>query len=331
MAGSYRKKFLAMFTIAIVCFGVGYYAGYTVGYNAGRVTTSVPVRIGHLAADIHQIAFFTAYSEGWYQAEGITPIRMEYLSGPSEMMAFQAGDLDAGYVGVVPALTAKSKGTDLVIVASANLEGSAVVAKKQVGTVMELNGKVVGTPGIGTVQDCMIRMVEKKLSINMNVRHYKFSDLPLLLEKGEVDAYIDWEPFCAEAVVNGFGHIIYTSHEILPNHQCCVFYVSGKLLRENPETARKLIKIHLKSMTFAKEHPDEAKKIFSKMTGKPIGVVDESWKRMIWDHHVNTESMKIFVPYLIEQGSISAKDVPDVNVFVNGLVDEKILADVEAR
>lgn len=313
--------------IGILLFSIlGYFMVFEVKREAEKLT---PVRIGYISTDIHHLAFFVAYYKGWYEEEGIKPVRMEYLYGMPEMMAFKAGELDAGYVGIVPAIIAKAKGANLVVVASANLEGSAIVAKPEIKNVFELDGKTVGTPGLGSIQDCMIRMVEERFNLRMNVKHYKFSDLPLLLGRGEIDAYIDWEPFCAEAVIKKIGHIIYTSHDILPNHQCCVFYVSGKLLKEKPEIAKKLVRVHVKAMRFIRENPEEAKKIFSEMTGKPLNVVDECWGRMVWDYHVNVKSIKIFVPFLIEQGKVSARDISDVDRFVESLVNTKLLAEVE--
>ncbi|RLG92718.1 MAG: hypothetical protein DRO36_00785 [Candidatus Hecatellales archaeon] len=322
-----KRKVMVGLAIGILLFSIlGYFMVFEVKREAEKLT---PVRIGYISTDIHHLAFFVAYYKGWYEEEGIKPVRMEYLYGMPEMMAFKAGELDAGYVGIVPAIIAKAKGANLVVVASANLEGSAIVAKPEIKNVFELDGKTVGTPGLGSIQDCMIRMVEERFNLRMNVKHYKFSDLPLLLGRGEIDAYIDWEPFCAEAVIKKIGHIIYTSHDILPNHQCCVFYVSGKLLKEKPEIAKKLVRVHVKAMRFIRENPEEAKKIFSEMTGKPLNVVDECWGRMVWDYHVNVKSIKIFVPFLIEQGKVSARDISDVDRFVESLVNTKLLAEVE--
>lgn len=325
---SHKQKFLliALITLIILFSSI---TGFFMIFGPKEPEKLTPVRIGYLSADIHQIAFFVAYHKGWYQDEGIKPIKMEYLYGMPQMMAFQAGELDAGYVGCVPAIIAKAKGVSLVVVASANLEGSAIVAKPEIRSIFELNGKTVGTPGIGSIQDCMIRMVEKRLNFTMEIRHYKFSDLPVLLERGEIDAYINWEPFCAEAVVRKVGHIIYTSHDILPNHQCCVFYVSEKLLKEKPELVKKLVKVHVKATRFVQENSEEAKTIFSKITGKPLNVINECWRRIVFDYHVNTESIKVFIPYLIEQGKVSAKEISNIDKFVNSLVNMKVLVEVE--
>jgi len=325
------RKLLLMFLIAVVTsaaffFSIGYYVGYRAGYDAAFLT---PVRVGYLVADIHQIAFFVAYYEGFYEEEGIRPIRLEYVNGPTEMMAFAAGDLDIGYVGVVPALTSKSKGADFVIVASANLEGSAIVAKPEIKTVHDLNGKTVGTPGIGTIQDSLLYMVERRFNISVIRYPTAIPLLPLAFEKGEIDAFIAWEPFAAEVAVKGLGNIIYTSHDILPNHQCCVLYVSGRVFRERRDLAKRLIKIHLRAMKFVFEQADKAQQIFANRTGKAIDVVKESWKRMIWDYNLNVTSMKTFVNYLLERGTIKSTDVPNVDDFINTAVDWQLLKEVE--
>ena len=311
------RKLAVTVAMAAIIASASFVTGYFVGYNAGSIGALKVVRIGYLMADIHHTSFFVAFSKGFYEGEGVVPKRLEYVNGPAEMMAFSAGDLDAGYVGVVPALIAKANGMDFVIVASANLEGSALVSKHEIKTVLELDKRVVGTPGIGTIQDCLLHMVESKFNITVTHKHYKVSDLPIALAKGEVDAYIAWEPFATEAVVNGIGHIIYTSHDIMPNHQCCVFYVSGKIYREQPDLLKKLIKVHIKAMRFIISNGTDAMKIFSNMTGKPMEIIENSWERMVWDYHPNIESMKAFVGYLIEQGKIRPEDVPDIDKFIS--------------
>jgi len=325
------RKWLATFLAGIVLcslvfFGLGYYLGYRVGYDAAYLT---PVRMGYLIADIHQIAFFVAYYEGFYAEEGLRAQRLEYVNGPTEMLAFTAGDLDAGYVGVVPALIAKSKGADFVILASANLEGSAIVAKHEIETVEDLDGKKVGTPGSGTIQDSLLYMVETRFNIAVTRVPTAAPLLPLALERGDVDAYIDWEPFVAEAVVNNLGHVVYTSHDILPSHQCCVFYVSGKIFREQRDLAKRLLRVHVKAMRYVMDHPSDAMEIFANRTGKAINVVQESWQRMIWDDHLNTASMKTFVSYLIEQEKINAADVQNIEDFVNAAIDQQLLTELE--
>ncbi len=70
-----------------------------------------PVRLGHLNQDLHQLAFYVAQQKGFFLEEGLdVEVVGVYSSGPEEMAAFQAGSLDAGYVGMAPAMAAAANG-----------------------------------------------------------------------------------------------------------------------------------------------------------------------------------------------------------------------------
>ncbi len=319
-------KTLGILLSFLVILSLASYAGYQLGYQAGRKAVTT-VRMGYLVGDIHQIGCFVGRELELFEKEAGPGFRfryLEYVNGPAQMTEFVAGGLDAGYVGVVPALRALSQGADLKIVASANLEGSALVARLDIENVRGLDGRTVGTPGLGTIQNAMLSMVENRLGITFRPKHYPGpSTLPLALEKGEIDGYIAWEPFCAEAVVNGTGRVVYTSRDILPGHQCCILYVSGKLLREDRRLALSIVKAHVKAMQTMMENENLAMQIFSSRTGKSTAVVQESWKRMVWDYHPHVESIKTFASFLVETGEI--KGVENVDAFVEGALDLTLL------
>jgi len=325
-----KEKTLVLLVLVLLALSLSSYAGYRLGYEAGRGSVTT-VRMGYLVGDIHQIGCFVGRELELFEKEAGSGYRfryLEYVNGPAEMADFVAGELDAGYVGVVPALIALSQGADLKIVASANLEGSALVARKGIENVWGLDGKRVGTPGLGTIQDSMLSMIENKEGITVSHRHYSGpSTLPLALEKGEVDGYIAWEPYCAEAVVNGTGQVVYTSHDILPDHQCCVFYVSGELLRKDRRLALSLVRAHLKAMQVVEDNENLAMHIFSSRTGKSMNVVQESWKRMVWDPTPNEESIRIFTRTLLEAGKITG--VENVEAFVRDALDLTLLEEAQ--
>jgi len=238
-------------------------------------------------------------------------------------MDLVAGELDAGYVGCAPAMIAASQGAEIVILSSSNKEGSAIVAKPEINSVEELNGKKVGTPGIGTIQDIMLGMVEEEFGITVTHVSYVVTELPLALERGDIDAFIAWEIFCADAVVRDIGHVIYTSHDILPDHQCCVLWVSKELYDTRPDVVKNLVRVHVRALKYIQENSTGAQQLIASITGRDIAVVQEAWPRMTWGYHVNTESMETFATAMIAQGKIT--DVTDVDAFVTGLVDESVL------
>jgi len=319
-----RKTRIAIIAIAIILMVAATYWAY-LQLQPPRVEK---VRLGYLHADVHQIAFFIAKAKDLFSKHGLVVEPKEYTYGMPEMMDFMAGELDAGWVGCVPAIIAKSQGADIVVLASANLEGSAIVAKEGVNSLEDLNGLKVGHPGVGSIQYCMLMMLKERYGLNFTLVEFRVSELPLALERGDVDAFIAWEPFCSEAVVRGFGHVICSSHDILPNHQCCVFYVSGKLFRERPDVAKSLLKVHVEAMKLANEDPAYAMSTFCELTGKDLEVVEECWPRMVYDYHVNVTSLEIFASFLAKQGIIDLEP-SEVPSFISSLVDQTLLAEVE--
>jgi NitT/TauT family transport system substrate-binding protein len=74
------------------------------------------------------------------------------------------------------------------------------------------------------------------------------TDMKGALARGDIDAFISWEPFCSDAVVSGEGEILVWSGDLMPNHPCCVVAASTAFMEdvENADdlTAR-FVKAHM--------------------------------------------------------------------------------------
>ncbi|WP_290598218.1 MULTISPECIES: ABC transporter substrate-binding protein [unclassified Archaeoglobus] len=125
------------------------------------------VRVGYLTADLHQLAFYVAMKEGYYEQVGLEVEAKEFANGVMEMEGFKNGEIDAGYLGGAPA-TLKRVNDDISIsiIAGANNEGSAIVAK-DAKSLEELAGKKVAIPGFGTVQDFLLRIAAEKAGLEI--------------------------------------------------------------------------------------------------------------------------------------------------------------------
>lgn len=123
------------------------------------------VRVGYLTADLHQLAFYVAMKEGYYEQVGLEVEAKEFANGVMEMEGFKNGEIDAGYLGGAPAtLKRVNDGISISIIAGANNEGSAIVAK-DAKSLEELAGKKVAIPGFGTVQDFLLRIAAEKAGL----------------------------------------------------------------------------------------------------------------------------------------------------------------------
>jgi NitT/TauT family transport system substrate-binding protein len=79
------------------------------------------------------------------------------------------------------------------------------------------------------------------------------TDMKAALVRGDIDAFISWEPFCSDAVVNGAGEVMLWSGDLMPNHPCCVVAVSTDFLEETENAnnlTERFVKAHMDATTW---------------------------------------------------------------------------------
>jgi NitT/TauT family transport system substrate-binding protein len=135
------------------------------------------VRVGYLLGDIHHLAFAVAKSseagggESMFSQYGINVVDATgapYANGGSEMDHFAAGDVDIGYLGGAPAVLKHiNAGTNTVVLAQANSEGSAIIVADDIDSIKDLRGKKFGIPGFPTVQYFLLRMIAEQEGVKI--------------------------------------------------------------------------------------------------------------------------------------------------------------------
>lgn len=298
------------------------------GLNAQADAQKKKIHFGYLVADqLHSPAVMIMKEKKLLEAEGFEVSWGEFLAGSYLMQHMTSGEVDFGSCGSVPAMITRGQGVDVVILASANTEGSSMVVKDSIQSTKALDGKSLGTPGIGSIQDAMVDMVAKKDDIKIAHKFMKVSDMPIFLQKGEIDGFIAWAPHPARAVDLGYGHQILTSHDILPDHQCCVLVTKGEMLKKNPETARKVLQVYLKAYEWFLANQDESVEIMVRVTGMKEEVIREAMKTVKYPFppFCNVPSLKLMVDGLVESGKIQKGNITSVDNFISDLYQPALL------
>jgi NitT/TauT family transport system substrate-binding protein len=237
-----------------------------------------------------------------------------FNAGPEEMNAFAAGELDAGYVGEAPAITAiANMKIPVKIVAFVNAEGSAIVVKKE-AQVESLAGLKVAVPGYSTVQDFLLSRELESEGIRpegITRMVMKPPEMLAALKGGDIDAFIAWEPYPSRVSADGYGRTFKRSSEIWPGHPCCVIVASEASL--NTPKIGKLLKAHRRAINFISENPGQAAGIGAKYTGFPLDVIISSMKNIKYTDSSDPAYSAEYVGYLVKMGYIS---VPDPQAFV---------------
>lgn len=290
-----------------------------------------PLNFAYLVADqLHEPAPMIMKEKKFLEAEGFKVKWGEFLSGPSVMQHMAAGEVDAATCGAVPTMITQATGVDLVMVAGSNTEGSRLVVANYIKKVEDLDGKKIGTPGLGSIQNSMLDMVARKHGIKIKPVHMKVTDMPIYLKKKEISGFIAWEPHCSRSVDMGYGHFMLDSHDILPNHQCCVLVVQGRLIKEEPDTVRKIIKAYTKGMEYLRQNPEESKNLMVKYTGLPKHVVEMALPviKHPYPPYLNVPSLKVMAEGLRRGGKIRKRQVPDIDKFVKNSYDHSFLKEI---
>ena len=284
--------------------------GGTTGTPATAVpTTSAPLtelRIGYQPST-HQMAEITAMDKGWWQQD-LAPLGVKNVSdqvfptGPPEMQAMLAGDIDVAYVGAAPVLSAVSTGLDAKIIAGVNSQGSDLVVRPDLNytSPRDLKGLKIATFPPGSIQDTILRnwLSQNNISADKDVQIIGMGpgDAVTAITAGKVDAVFLPTPSPSVIVDQGKGKIVVHSGEMYPNHTCCVLVVSGRLIREHPEIVRQIIKTNDKAVAYNQQNLDDAAAIFANKTGAKLDDVKASLKE--WDGNWASDPNLIINPVL---------------------------------
>jgi len=232
-----------------------------------------------------------AFEKGWYQDElkpfGITEVKeFQFPNGAPEMQAMLAGDLDVAYVGTAPPITAISQGLDAKIVAAVNINGSNLVLRPGIeySGPESLAGLNITTFPPGTIQDLVLKKWLKDHGVDVskvNLKAMGPGDAITAISAGKVDGVFLPHPSPTIVEDEGKGRPVVASGEMWPNHACRSLVVSGKLISENPELVKQIIRIHKNATEYINEHPDEAAEIYAKKIGQDLDQVKKSLQT--WD------------------------------------------------
>ncbi len=266
------------------------------GQPSGTARAPEVVRIGYFANLTHGQAVL-GVSSGEF-ASAAAPARLEtkvFNAGPSLIEALFAGEIDVGYVGPGPVISAhaKSHGQALRVVAGSAANGVVIVARKDSGihTLADLKGRKIATPQLGNTQDTSAKhyltAVLKQPDVN-NVLPVTNAEQPALMASGEIDAAWVPEPWGSRLVVENGATIIAEEKDLWPDKQftLTVVVTTPKFLAEHPDVLEKLLIVHSRWTDRLTAEParyapqlDDA---IGQLTGKklPAGVTESALSRV---------------------------------------------------
>jgi NitT/TauT family transport system substrate-binding protein len=190
---------------------------------------STVIRIGYLPIT-HALAVFEEKELLDSEDDGIT-IELEKFSSWSDLTdALNAGRIDGASVLIELAMSAVSQGIDLKAVALGHRDGNVIVVNDDIQSAEDLAGKTLAIPHTQSSHNILLNdaLAQASLTIDdVTVVQLAPSEMPSSLASGAIDGYCVAEPFGAQAVYQGFGHVLYNSEDLWEDSLCCGLVLNG--------------------------------------------------------------------------------------------------------
>lgn len=246
-----------------------------------------------------------------------------FNAGPAEVEAIFAGEIDLGYIGPVPALSANAKSNGEVKIISNVTNAGAVLLKRKdsgISTVKDLAGKKVAVPQIGNTQHlCLLDLLTQNglktvdKGGDVTVSASSNADILNLMDNGSVDAAVVPEPWGTTIEKNGNAEVLLEYDQLFleGNYPTAVVIANGDFIKEHPELVKEFLQAHEDATLYINDKASEAQEIVNKeiesVTGKALAedVIQKAFERMKVDTALNKEAVMTFAKISRDEGFIS--------------------------
>lgn len=231
--------------------------------------------IAHLSTVYH--TSFILMGTDWLEKAGIHANWKLFASGPDIVKAFENKEIDLAYIGLPPAIIGIDRGIPIVCVAGGHVEGTVMIARKEFGTLDELNdinvvltqfeGKVIGSPPKGSIHDVIINNAIEESGLDIRVRNFPWTDFVLeALVDGDIEAAVG-TPSLAVAAAHACGARIVIPPDALWSNNPSYGIVVRKELLDSQAMLTGFLELHERASNFIRNNPAEAARIVAELTG----------------------------------------------------------------
>ncbi len=245
---------------------------------ARRYAQAAPTEfhVGYQKAGLLSVAKEQGVFERRLKSVGVERVKWsEFEVGPPMMDAISAGAIDFGWVGDAPAIIAQSAGAKLVYVACmpASQHGLLVVEGSAIRSLADIKRKKVAFARGSSAQNIMLRLLAKaSLSYGNIVPVYLLpADASAALLRGDVDAWVIWDPLFALAEHRQKVRAIATTKDIVNGNS--VYVANPDFLAKYPKVLAAVVDEVTKLTEWGAQNRDKFSEVTSTATGIELDAV----------------------------------------------------------
>lgn len=214
---------------------------------------------------------------------GYTVKWTEFPGGPQLLEALNVGSLDFGHTGEAPPIFAQAAEARLVYYAdaSANPKGEAILVPKNssIKTLQDLKGKKIALNKGSNVHFLLVKALEKAGIPYSDIKTVFLppADARAAFEKGDIDAWVIWDPFFADAERATNARILADGSGLVKNRE--FFLATKKFATENPKVLDVIFKELKKTDKWVEGNPKEAATFLAPQIGMSVDTLELTLNR----------------------------------------------------
>jgi NitT/TauT family transport system substrate-binding protein len=259
-----------------------------VGYARGRTLASVPeedyvVKVGQgVTVGLCSAPFFIAIEKGYYEEEGLKWDLVQVDTGQTNLM-LTTGQIDVTNNLLATLIQPLANGLDVKIPLGLHTGCQKVLVRPDspIRTPADLKGKRIGTTGMASSGTVITQRYLAELGIGVSADNlevewviYQQADLPLALERGQVDAIALGDPTAYIIESEGKGRVIINqaTDDYLKEEYCCVIVAGINFIKNYPQTAAKFVRAIQKAAAYVHNNPEETARLMAErryVAGEP--------------------------------------------------------------
>lgn len=250
-----HKKTLCFFALLLILVAL------LAGCSAASSNQDKVIRIGYQKGDEFNIAKIHGNLEKALKKQGYKVEWKEFQAGSALLEALRAGSIDYGRTGNTPPIVAQASGTDIVYVGvgkSKNI-GSGILVKKDssIKTLLDLKNKKIALAK-GSSSHYLVEEALKKAGLSFDdveLSYLQPAEARIAFEKGNIDAWVVWDPFTAAAEVDSNAKLLVNGKGLTTDRD--FFLAKRDFANSHKKVTETIMDEVSNAMTWANNNQDE--------------------------------------------------------------------------
>jgi NitT/TauT family transport system substrate-binding protein len=283
--------------------------------GSGGAAKTDKITVGVIA--IEDVApIYLGKAKGFFSKRNMDMTLQAGSGGSASISGVVSGQFQFAFANITSLLVARDKGLPLKILANGNAStgvtgkdfGAVVVkADSPIKTPKDLAGHTVSVNNLKNILDTTIRSSVRKDGGDPSTVKFvelAFPDAPAAVLNGRVDAAGVVEPFLTIAISQGARPVSWCLVDTAPNLTIAAYFTREQTIKGNPDLVKRFTDAINESLTYAREHPDEAREILKTYTKIPADVIPKI-TLPAWPADLNRDSIATLAQLAQQDGLIS--------------------------